>query len=348
MHLGADLSAPAGNELNPGAFRIAVLGNFSGRARGADALAARRAWRVDRDDVDAVIARLAPELRIVLDPSEPPVAISFSSLDDFHPDALLRRVALFQGLVALRSGKAPPPQSAPKPDVRQEHRTNAAVLDLSGGSLLDRIVDGGGADIATGAARAATPRDELSDFIAKAVRSHTVAETSAEQRDFAAKVDGVITAMMRVLLHHPQYQALEALWRGVDFLTRRLDTSETMQVWLIDASREELVADLAASDAAQTAAHKLTRTFSIVAGAYTFEPGDAELLAKLASIGRATGACWLVAAHPRFVGVDTFADTDADDWALVRSAAWSALRASPAAQHLSVAAPRFLARLPYG
>ena len=49
---------------------------------------------------------------------------------------------------------------------------------------------------------------------------------------------------MIALLHHPAFRQLEAAWRGVDFLVRRLETGASLKLFLIDVSQEELQADL--------------------------------------------------------------------------------------------------------
>ena len=86
-----------------GPFRIALIGDFSGRAnRGlvetGRAVAGRRPVRVDRDSLDDAIARLAPRLDLELQPSGERVEIAFSSLDDFHPDRLYERLPRFRSL----------------------------------------------------------------------------------------------------------------------------------------------------------------------------------------------------------------------------------------------------------
>jgi type VI secretion system protein ImpC len=358
VHLTADLSARPAHALEASAFRIAVFGDFSGRSGGSDGappLSQRRPLQIDRDDVDAVLSRIAPALRLELDPREPPLEIGFAAIEDFHPDRLIERLPLFKRLFTLRSEAGAAQSASPSAPPRPAQRPESVALDMSAGSLLDRIVEGARTDAeASGGVKQAAPRDDLADFVARAVRSHVVAESTPEQRDLRAKVDDVITATMRVILHHPRFQSLESFWRGVDFLVRRLDTSETMQVFLIDVSRDELVADVAASGDGRGSIHRLLAAsasgpaWSLLVGAYTFEPADAGVLANLASLGRAVGAPWLVAAHPRFVGAESFAGTDFDDWTVQRPAAWSELRTSSDAAFLSLAAPRFLLRLPYG
>jgi type VI secretion system protein ImpC len=353
VHLAADLSAPPARALEPGEFRVAIVGDFSGRTQGgARAPGGRRTWRVDVDDLETVLSRIAPELHITLDPSEAPIAVTFRSLDDFHPDRLLERLTFFQRLIALARGTAEQQPPAAAPPLRRAQQPDAVALDLGAGSLLDRIVDGTQADTTT---KQAAPRDDLSDFVARAVRSHVVSEPTAQQREAMASVHAVTVAAMRVLLHDPQFQALESLWRGVDFLVRRLETSESMQVHLVDLTRDELVADLGAADITRTTTHRLLvdaagqrSMWSLLVGAYTFEPRDAELLARLAGLARAAGAPWVVAGHSSFMGVASFADSDPDDWTPERSASWDALRRSDDAAYLSLAAPRFLVRLPYG
>ena len=362
VHLAAQLDAPSSQPVDDRAFRIAIVGDFGARAQrgGAESspLDRRRAWRVDRDDVDSALAAIAPELRLSIGPDEPTVVMSFASLDDFHPDRLAERLPLFQRLRALRAQAAQAPSGVRRESAPGETRrpgTDAVARDLSGGSLLDRILD------TTAGEQPASSRepDDLGEFVDRAVRQHLVSEPSAQQRDLAAKVDDVIAATMRVLLHHPSFQALESLWRGVDFLVRRLDTSESMQVVLFDVSREELSADLAGPVVERSSLARLlsggalgpsgAAGWSLLVGAYTFGPGDLDLLARLASLGRGLRAPWLAAAHPRLAGTEAFANgADPDDWNLSLPEGWDALRAHPDASFVGLALPRFLLRVPYG
>jgi type VI secretion system protein ImpC len=58
---------------------------------------------------------------------------------------------------------------------------------------------------------------------------------------------------MRTVLHHSEFQNLEALWRGMDMLLRRIETGPSLQVLLVDVSAEEFAADLSsASDLSET------------------------------------------------------------------------------------------------
>ncbi|HAO32429.1 MAG TPA: hypothetical protein DCQ84_05650 [Candidatus Competibacteraceae bacterium] len=90
--------------------RFLIMADLSGRGQReassalAD-LADRPLLKVDADSLSAVMARLAPKLRL---PSNAgtgvtTTAISFAQLDDFHPDALYRRLEIFQILRRARA-----------------------------------------------------------------------------------------------------------------------------------------------------------------------------------------------------------------------------------------------------
>ena len=327
---------------DPGTFTIAILGDFSGRStRGAHdgaPLAQRRARRVDRDDVDAAIASFAPKLELTIESGQPPLVLTFASLDDFHPDRIAGRAPLFQQLRALKqeaaSGASTPKPRLPSP----ERRANQAALNLGSGSLLDQIVDGAGGAAAAGHLSGVAPRDELTDFVANATRGHTVQDVGRDQQALIDRVDGVITASMRVVLHLPAFQALESLWRGVDFLVRRFDSSD-VRVLLVDVTRDELVA---AADAGMPA-------WSLGVAVFSFGAGDVEMVGRLAAAAERSRVPILAAADASFARTPSFdGGADPDDWDTSSPSGWDELRSRTSARFVSLALPRFVLRLPYG
>jgi type VI secretion system protein ImpC len=71
---------------------------------------------------------------------------------------------------------------------------------------------------------------------------------ASDQAALVAAVDAAVAESMRRLLHDPAFQALEATWRGIDFLLRQIETDETLKVHLLNLSRAELAADIMASE----------------------------------------------------------------------------------------------------
>ena len=197
-----------------GPMRLLVLGDFSGRpATERPPLASRPTQRVDLDNLDDVMRRLAPQL--------PSGELRFEEIEDFHPDALYSRFGLFD---ALRQARAKPP---------------AAAGDLLG-SLL------GKPDVAAAPA-AAAPATGIDAFIHSIVAPHIVPDTAAQTKSYTAAVDAAIAEQMRQLLHDPAFQRLEAAWRGVQWLISSLELDEDLQLHLFDVSHDELVADVVAA-----------------------------------------------------------------------------------------------------
>jgi type VI secretion system protein ImpC len=179
-------------------------------------------------------------------------------------------------------------------------------------------------------------------------------------------VDQATSGLMRALMHHADFQALEAAWRAVFFLVRRVETDAQLKIYLLDVSKTELIADLASlHDLSQAGIYKLlvektvgapgAEPWALIAGHYTFNPtrDDAALLGRLAKIASAAGAPLLSAASPRLLGCASFAGAaNPREWGGPKDAesaqAWEALRKLPEALSVGLALPRFLLRLPYG
>ncbi len=152
--------------------------------------------------------------------------------------------------------------------------------------------------------------------------------------------------LLRLILSHPHFQAMEAAWRGLDFLVTRLETAEQLGVYLLDMSKEELAADLAGdSDLRKSAIFRLlveeaVQTpggvpWAVVAGCYSLEKtlADIGLLARMAQVAGAAGAPFIAAASDRMLcGRSLHQTPDPDDWQPQAEAeaeeAWQLLRTS--------------------
>ncbi len=173
------------------------------------------------------------------------------------------------------------------------------------------------------------------------------------------------TELMRTILGSSAFRELEAAWRGVDFLLRRLDVDGPLTLHLVDLSPEELRTDLlAGDDLSKTGLHRLLveKTVGtpgahpwaafVVLGSFGPSPSDAEALGRLAKIAAQAGTAVLAGADPGLVGCASLAETpDPDDWAEPTgpgAEAWAALRRLPEAKYVGLALPRILLRLPYG
>ncbi|HUY13821.1 MAG TPA: type VI secretion system contractile sheath large subunit [Terriglobia bacterium] len=380
--LGPDPSPQPHSPQSP--FRIALLGDFSGRANrglmetGHD-LSRRRIVPVDRDSFDEVLGRAGASLGIPLEgPKGPSLSLHFKELDDFHPDQLFQRASIFGKLRQLRERLADPatfaeaaeglglaPATRPAADAHPTApSTRAAAPDpsrLASGNLLEDLIE----QSESQSPHAHRP-DELQEFIRRVVAPHLAPEADPRQPEVLARIDRTTSHLMGALLHHPDFQALEAAWRGVFFLVRRIETDSQLQLFLIDISKAELAADLSSrQDLNSTGLYKLlveqtVRTpgvepWAVLAANFTFDPtrADANLLGRIAKVASAAGAPFLAATSPGVLGCESIATlSNPHEWKPAAgnedAEAWRALRNLPEATYLGLALPRFLLRLPYG
>ncbi len=359
--------------------RIAVLGDFSASVVHSPALTgpalaqAARPFAVEFDSVDALLARLAPRLHLPLGPNGTTVEIGFNTMEDFHPDALFDRLEIFRVLASLRSRLLSPSSFAgaaaelmhivvPAPELAgtgsgakaqaQAGRTASGVVLPSDARLSDF------ARLVGGPAAAERVVDSPIDALLRHVVAPHVQPAADPRRDeLVASVDACLADLMRSVLHHPQFQALESLWRGLDFMLRRIETGADLSVHVMDVSALAFAADLVASDDLSASAlyqllverpfGDVDGGYSWVLGCYQFDatPAHAELLGRIAGIAQCADCVFIsgVQAAPFAVS----ASSEAAPHPLT-AYAWQALRALGAADHLALVAPHFMLRYPYG
>ncbi len=361
-----DATAPSWNAKRP--VRILLLGDFSagaarGRLDGADELSGRKPIAVEFDSIDDALGRLDVSLALPLGEGGAAVEMSFAELEAFHPDELYRNLGVFSALASLRQQLNNPATFA---------KAAAKVQSWAGGGTKRRASSVARKSRARGGSLAAnaklddfarlvgrpatmTAPDTPIDALLRAVVAPFVVPAPDPKKDvLLASVDKALSDAMRAVLHHGEFKNLEGLWRGVDFLLRRIETGPGLQVQLIDMSAEEFAADLGGSaDLADSALYKLlvekpskekNGGYALVCGLYQFEatPPQAELLGRMAKIAAQADASFVTS-----IAADAFADPKRGVHPLIASS-WSALRALPEAARLALVAPRFMLRYPYG
>ena len=323
VHLDVDPGAnPATQVLDPDApFRILLLGDFSGRvSRGVQApIKGRGAVPVDLDNFEEVMEGMGVALRL------PRAELSFASLDDFHPDAIYAKAAVFQQLAELR-GKPPA--------VVQEAAAPAAAGaapsgTVSGAGLFDSMLSE--TEQRHGSARE-DPSD-LAAFVKRVMAPHLEERPDKRKLEWAARVDAIGAEQMRAILHHPQFQSVEAAWRSAWLLVQKLDPDNELKIYLLDATLDELI-DAEAEDLKPLFSGPRASWAAIAAN---FEFGqnadDAGRLLRFGRLAAAAGAPFLAGALPP-------AENVAPEWKVLRQMA--------EASWIGLVQPRFLLRLPYG
>ncbi len=194
-------------------------------------------------------------------------------------------------------------------------------------------------------------------FIRRIVATTPAIQAHPERAQLVAAVDAELTGKMRQILHHPVFQAIEANWRGLDFLLRNIETDEDMEVWLWDISKEELGMDLGSAKSPETSGfyrkcigHAPDSTaespWAALVGLYNLTPsqGDIDMLRGLAFLADKTDASFLAAADYETWNTSFIAGTQDTHLTIM----WNQLRRAPEAARIGLLVPRFLLRLPYG
>jgi type VI secretion system protein ImpC len=358
-----DVAAPPWAARRP--VRIAVLGDFSagaaaGRLETGDELARRRKIPVEFDSLEDTLARLEVKLALPIGDGDDGVEIEFGELDSFHPDSLYRELPMFKSLVDLRKrlnntatfAKAAAEVQAMGGSGKRRASRSCRRRSKGGAPAVDAKLS----DFARLVGMAPQVRVDASvDALLKRIIGPFVTKAPDPKREaLVAIVDSALSDAMRALLHQPEFQNLEALWRGMDMLLRRVETGPALQVLLVDMSAEEFAADLSgSSDLSETGLYSMlvdkpsqdkAGGASLILGLYQFEPTPphAELLGRMAKIARHAGAPFVTS-----INAAAFADRRNPPHPLM-ARALEALRELPEASHLALLAPRFMLRHPYG
>src|SRR4051812_30717798 len=316
LNLGSmRVGAAKPNAKKSGKFRIALLGDFSARANSGQletgaALAARKPLKVDCDNVDATLKRLNVKLRLPMGNDGAVVEIPISSMDDLHPDQLYSKLPIFSELSGLRqrlktqstfAKAAKEVQSWSGVQITRPPRTRPRSAAIPVNGKLSDFARLTGTPTAS-----AKSSVSIAEMLKAAVAPYVVPAKDPRQDQLVANVDAALASTMRSVLHHPDFQSFEALWRSVDMLVRRLETDEQLQIVLYDITAEELAADMSKGDALdssglykllveQPALDAAQGAFAVVIGNYLFEqtPPHAELLGRIAKIAAQTQTAFI-------------------------------------------------------
>lgn len=315
-------------------------------------LVEREPRQVDRDDVDRVLAAMGAGIELPVEEDGPPLRLSFRSLEDFHPDRLLACLPFFQAIRDMKervrrggverqtgdpAGEASPSQSERGADLLDE------IVSLNAGSGRINGAEGGGRETEMGQGDNGMPR-ELEEFLRRITRPHLVDEPGEGERRRLEALDEIATRQLRRILRHPRLQTLEALWRGVAHLVRRLETGPRLKVFLLQSTRREVVEAARGGDLERvlsTTARKagVGTGWSVVLlhQSFSSDPEDLEALEGVARTGGRLETPFLAEVDPSLLEARGG-----------RPVPWEELRSQEGARYLSLLLPRFLLRPPYG
>lgn len=181
-----------------------------------------------------------------------------------------------------------------------------------------------------------------------------------------ADIDALISRQLNEIMHAAEFQGLEASWRGLHYLVHQSETSTTLKIRVLNASKDDLRKDLErASEFDQSALFKKIyeeeygtfggAPFGALIGDYELgrHPQDMALLEKISNVAAAAHAPFIAAANPQLFNLDSFTDLGvprdlAKIFDTVEYAKWKSFRESEDSRYVGLVLPHILMRLPYG
>ena len=183
-----------------------------------------------------------------------------------------------------------------------------------------------------------------------------------------AAIDAKLTEQVNLILHHEDFQKLEAAWRGLHYLVNNTETDEQLKIRVMNISKQDLGKTLKRFKGTtwdQSPIFKRLyeeeygqfggQPYGCLVGDYHFDhtPPDVELLGEMAKVAAAAHAPFVTGASPTVMQMESWQElANPRDLTKIFTtpeyAAWRSLRESDDARYLALCMPRFLARLPYG
>jgi type VI secretion system protein ImpC len=371
-------------------FVIGVLANLSGHTP-VSVIARPRFVEIDRDNFNDVLERRAPQLslevpnRLADDGTVLGVDLLFRSMDDFEPeaivavceplsallqvrqrlfdlrvelevndalDATLSRILVDDELIATLADqmRRVPPRESTGPG----RGTPPDPTDEADTSLLDQVV---GVARRRGRGDAGPIMEAVRILVSDPRLLRDDQDLGSHLHERIVEIDRVLSAQVAEILHHREFQRLEATWRGLHYLVHQTETGGLLKIKVLNLSKRGLIRD-------QESAREFDQSFlfrkvfedelfGLLVGEYEFDHNDSGVLSRIAAIAAACHTPFIAAAGPAMFGFDRFTSllVPRDLTAIFRDRQyqrWHAFRESEDSRYVGLTLPRILLRPPYG
>ncbi len=232
--------------------------------------------------------------------------------------------------------------------------------------LLDQIIDEG--RMARNENQRSHAKDLISEFVSQITQGSMAVSKDTEAMINAriAQIDRLISAQLNEVLHNPEFQKLEASWRGLFYLVNQSETGESLKIRVMNVSKKDLLKDMEkASEFDQSMLFKKIyeeefgmfggASYGALIGDYEFSshPQDLSLLEKVSQVAAAAHAPFISAASAQMFNLDSYTDLGqprdlAKIFQSAEYAKWKSFRDSDDSKYVALTLPHTLGRLPYG
>jgi type VI secretion system protein ImpC len=247
----------------------------------------------------------------------------------------------------------------------EQAKVGAATATAQEDNLLDKILD---RTKPLNDKERERNKDYVGQFLKQIVQPGQVISKDVETniKYWIAEIDKKLSSQLNEVMHAPEFQKLEATWRGLHYLVHQSETGENLKIRVLNVKKRELFKDLEkAVEFDQSALFKKVyeeeygqlggQPYGMLVGDYEFDRSaeDVSLLKMVSNVAAAAHAPFVSAADPKLFNFERFTDLTAPrDLAKifdsVEYAAWKSFRESEDSRYVGLTLPHVLGRLPYG
>jgi type VI secretion system protein ImpC len=211
-------------------------------------------------------------------------------------------------------------------------------------------------------------KDFIAEFLRHVVKPGEVVSREVEDnlKFWTAEIDKKLSAQLNEVMHHPDFQKLEASWRGMHYLVHQSETGDNLKIRVLNVSKRDLFRDLEkAVEFDQSTLFKKVyeeeygmlrgEPYGLLVGDYEFSahPEDVSLLKMVSGVAAAAHAPFVAATAPRMFGFERFTELSnprdlARIFQSVDYTSWKSFRESEDSRYVALTMPHVLGRLPYG
>ncbi|MBI3408948.1 MAG: type VI secretion system contractile sheath large subunit [Planctomycetes bacterium] len=211
-------------------------------------------------------------------------------------------------------------------------------------------------------------KDYFRQFLDQAVKPGQVVSKDVETniKFWIKEIDKKLSSQLNEVMHHPDFQKLEASWRGLHYLVMQSETGDTLKIKVLNVSKRELFKDLEkAIEFDQSSLFKKIyeeeygqlggEPYGLLVGDYEFTrtAEDVAMVDKIAKVAAASHAPFVAASAAGMFNFDRFTELTAPRdlakiFQSVEYAGWKSFRESEDSRYVALTLPHVLARLPYG
>ncbi|WP_437277912.1 type VI secretion system contractile sheath large subunit [Sorangium sp. So ce375] len=252
-------------------------------------------------------------------------------------------------------------------DVNTKPVSSARTAPAAEMSLIDQILAQG---MIRGGAEPQRQhaRDLIDEFVSQVLdeKIQLGTDTVAAIEARIAEIDARISSQLDAILHHEEFQRVEARWRGLNYLVTNTETSTRLKLRVLNVKKDELrkdfegVADFDRSAMFKKVYEEEYGTFGgapygLLVGDYEFDgtKPDVYLITELSKVAAAAHAPFIAAASPELFDLPSFTQIAAPgDLAKVFESTqlmkWREFRETEDSRYVGLVLPHVLMRLPYG